>query len=227
MVLIHDFWLAFFMIFIAEMGDKTQLVSLTLATRYRARVVLAGIFAATLVIHVFSTALGNLAGGLLPADWIRFLSGLAFIGFGLWTLRGDSLKAGKCNPGKLTSPFFIVFFLFFCAELGDKTMLSTVCLASTCAFLPVWIGSTLGMVAADGIAILVGKVLGSRLPERLIKIGASLIFFSFGLVNAVRGAMELHPATWPLGGIVIALMSILFLHQRRQAEGLCKDDFHL
>jgi len=78
------------------MWDKTQLVTLTLATGFCARLVLAGIFAATLVIHVFSTALGNLAGGLLPADRIRFISGLAFIGFGLWTLRGDSLDEGKC-----------------------------------------------------------------------------------------------------------------------------------
>jgi putative Ca2+/H+ antiporter (TMEM165/GDT1 family) len=203
------------MIFIAEMGDKTQLVTLMLATRYCARVVLAGIFAATLVIHVASTALGHLAGGLLPADWIRFISGLAFIGFGLWTLRGDSLDGGNCSIGKLRSPFFIVFFMFFCAEIGDKTMLATVCLGSTCSFLPVWIGSTLGMVASDGIAILVGKVLGSRLPERLIKIGAAVIFFAFGLIGVVQGAMKLHPVTWPLGALVIALLSLLFLYRRR------------
>jgi Na+-transporting NADH:ubiquinone oxidoreductase subunit NqrB len=73
------------------------------------------------------------------------------------------------------------------------------------------------MVASDGIAILVGKVLGSRLPERLIKIGAALIFFAFGLIGTVQGAMKLHPVTWPLGAFVIGLLSLLFLYRRRPA----------
>ena len=73
----QDFWLSLVMIFIAELGDKTQLVSLVLATRFNTRVVLTGIFAATLVVHIFSAALGNLVGGLLPESWVLFLSGLA------------------------------------------------------------------------------------------------------------------------------------------------------
>ncbi len=215
----HDFWLALLIVFIAEMGDKTQLVSLALATRFNPRVVLSGIFAATLVVHVFSAALGRIFGDLLPADWVQFLSGLAFIAFGLWTLRGDSLDDDPNRNRRLTSPFLLVFTVFFLAELGDKTMLSTVTLAATGAFVPVWLGSTLGMVLADGLAIAVGKVMGARLPERHIKVGAALIFFAFGLWGAVRGGMNLHPVVWALGFMAVSALSVVFLFRRKNPSG--------
>ncbi len=145
----QDFWLSFGMIFLAELGDKTQLVALTLATRYKASLVLAGIFVATLAVHIVSAVLGGVMGGLLPTDWIKFAAGVAFIGFGFWTLRGDCLEEGedgRCR--RIASPFWLVFVTFFLAELGDKTMLGTVTLAATGAFIPVWIGSTLGMVVS-------------------------------------------------------------------------------
>lgn len=211
----HDFWLSLVMIFIAELGDKTQLVSLVLATRFNTRVVLAGIFAATLVVHIFSAALGNLVGGLLPESWVLFLSGLAFIAFGFWTLRGDSLD-GEAEPHKrLASPFFVVFTVFFLAELGDKTMLGTVTLATTGAFLPVWIGSTFGMVISDGLAIAVGKIMGARLPERLVKIGAAIIFFAFGMWGAVTGGAKLSPMVWGLGFLVMVTLVYFMLFYRR------------
>lgn len=107
-----------FIVFIAEMGDKAQLVSLILATRYNARLVLAGIFIATLIVRVFSAALCNLAGELLPADWIRYLAGPAFIGFGLWTLRGDSLDTSvvASNHERLAD-----FMLHFRTKLINNT----------------------------------------------------------------------------------------------------------
>jgi putative Ca2+/H+ antiporter (TMEM165/GDT1 family) len=101
----QDFCVSSLMIFLAELGDKTQLVALTLATRYNTRVVLAGIFVATLLVHVFSAALGNLAGDLLPTHWIQYLAGIAFVGFGLWTLRGDCLDGDDCGHQSRISPF--------------------------------------------------------------------------------------------------------------------------
>jgi len=214
----HDFWLSLVMIFIAELGDKTQLVSLALATRYNVRVVLAGVFAATLVVHIFSVALGKLAGGLLPEHWVRFLSGLAFIAFGLWTLRGDSLNSEPKAHGRLASPFFVVFTVFFLAELGDKTMLGTVTLAATGAFVPVWLGSTLGMVISDGLAIGVGALMGTRLPERPVKVGAALIFFAFGLWGAVTGGMQLSPVVWVVGFLAMAGFCFLMLFSRKETD---------
>ena len=91
----------------------------------------------------------------------------------------------------LASPFLIVTVTFFLAELGDKTMLGTVTLAASYSWVPVWIGSTLGMVLSDGLAIWVGHVLGKKLPERAIKIGAAGIFFVFGFYYVLKGANEL------------------------------------
>jgi Ca2+/H+ antiporter, TMEM165/GDT1 family len=85
----EEFLLSLGLIFVAELGDKTQLVALTLATRFRAGVVLAGIFVATLLVHLLSVGLGGMTGAFLSRGWIELLSGLAFIGFGLWTIRGE------------------------------------------------------------------------------------------------------------------------------------------
>lgn len=186
------FWLSLGLIFLAELGDKTQLVALLLATRFKAGVVLAGIFVATLAVHALSVALGGATSHLLPRGWIYFLSGLAFIGFGWWTWRGDTLEDEEdYSNRRYRSPFVIVFITFFLAELGDKTMLSTVTLAASQDLFPVWLGSTLGMVISDGLAIGVGRILGKQLPERAIKIGAALIFVGFGFFYSVLGGMDL------------------------------------
>ncbi|MHB0998900.1 MAG: TMEM165/GDT1 family protein [Armatimonadota bacterium] len=199
------FWLSMVMVFLAELGDKTQLVALSLSCRFNAKVVLAGVFVATLVVHVISVGLGGGMGKILPDAWIQFIAGLAFIGFGLWTLRGDSLDdEGDKSTRKARSPFWIVVITFFLAELGDKTMLSTVSLATDNPIIPVWLGSTLGMVISDGLAILVGQVMGKRLPEKAIKIGASCIFFAFGIYKTVVGGMQLPQITWALAVVVVA-----------------------
>jgi putative Ca2+/H+ antiporter (TMEM165/GDT1 family) len=217
----HDFWLSLGMIFLAELGDKTQLVAMTLAARYNARVVLAGIFSATLAVHVFSAAIGWWMGGLLPADWIGFLAGVAFIGFGFWTVRGDCLEDESGKSCTIGSPFWMVFVTFFLAELGDKTMLSTVTLATKGAFIPVWIGSTLGMVASDGLAIMIGRLLGKQLPERAVKIGASIIFFAFGAISMVQNGGKLPMVAWVIGAVVILILAGIFLRKtgaKRQKE---------
>jgi putative Ca2+/H+ antiporter (TMEM165/GDT1 family) len=176
------FFVSLFFVAIAEMGDKTQLVALAFATRYSPWVTLGGVFAATLVVHLFSVAIGEVLGLSLPTFWIQLGAGLAFIGFGLWTLRGDSLDDKADGRPPRFGPFLTVAVAFFLAELGDKTMLTTVTLASQHqAFIPVWLGSSLGMVAADGIAVILGVVAGRRLPERTIKLVAAAIFLLFGL----------------------------------------------
>lgn len=178
------FVIALFFVFIAEMGDKTQLVALAFATRYAAGTVLAGVFGATLVVHLFSVALGELLGLTIPVFWTKIFAGLAFIAFGLWTLRGDELDDDDGSAEPRFGPLMTVAIAFFLAELGDKTMLTTVTIATQHnAFVGVWIGSTVGMVAADGIAIIVGRVLGKQLPEKAIKYGAACIFLATGVAT--------------------------------------------
>jgi putative Ca2+/H+ antiporter (TMEM165/GDT1 family) len=215
------FWLSLVIIFIAELGDKTQLVALCLASRYNAWMVLAGITVATLAVHVISVLLGGGVGHLLPAAWIHLIAGLAFVGFGLWTLKGDSLDDENCGAARVRSPFWLVVTTFFLAELGDKTMLGTVTLAAGHALLPVWLGSTAGMVLSDGLAIVAGQMLGKRLPERMLQIGAAVIFFGFGLYRVTTGAMALPLYGWGIaaGALLLLLLGyrLLLLRERRAA----------
>lgn len=181
-----------FFIFAAEMGDKTQLVALTFAARFRARTVILGVFAATLLVHLFSVFIGELMGLALPTFWIGISAGVAFIGFGIWTLKGDKLEEEDRKKPDRFGPFLAVATTFFLAELGDKTMLATVTIASQQQqFIPVWIGSTLGMVVADGIAIIVGKYAGTRLPERAIKLTAGLLFIAVGIWTIAENLVKL------------------------------------
>src|SRR5947209_7001657 len=98
----YPFVLSLFLVFAAEMGDKTQLVALAFATRYATRTVLVGVFAATLLVHLLSVGIGEVLGLTVPLFWVQALSGLAFIVFGLWTLRGDKLK----DEERQTEPHF-------------------------------------------------------------------------------------------------------------------------
>lgn len=166
-----------------------------------------------------------------PPGWIEIAAGLAFIGFGIWTLRGDSLEDNTCSNIKCRSPFLCVATTFFLAELGDKTMLSTVAIAANypAELFWVWIGSSLGMVVSDGLAILVGVILGKSLPERAVKIGASLVFFGFGIWNVLRGVsivqtvVKLPPCTWVVLTLLVAAFVISKMSRpRKLAESVTK-----
>lgn len=176
------FWISLLFVFAAEMGDKTQLVALAFATRFKAWIVLVGVFIATIVVHLFSVFIGEVLGFALPIFWVKILAGIAFIAFGLWTLRGDKLADDENPASSRFGPLLTVATTFFLAELGDKTMLMTITIASEQkSFVAVWLGSTVGMVVADGIAIVIGIVMGKKLPENLLKYGAAGVFIISGL----------------------------------------------
>lgn len=166
---------------------------MTFAARYRALTVIIAITISTALIHLVSVGLGAAVGLALPTHTINIIAGIAFLGFAAWTLRGDELtdeEAAKAQRETTRSALLTVGIAFFLAELGDKTMLATITLATDHGLLGTWIGSTLGMVAADALAIGVGHVLGARLPERTIRIGAAVIFVVVGallILDGVRG----------------------------------------
>jgi putative Ca2+/H+ antiporter (TMEM165/GDT1 family) len=181
---------AFGAIFVAEMGDKSQLMALTFATRFRAIPILVGIAIATAAVHAVSVVIGAILQVNLPTTVILVVAGGLFLGFGAWTLRGDTLsdeERAKAERAGGRGAVVTASVAFFLAELGDKTMLATITLATTYAPLGVWLGSTLGMVAADALAIVVGRQLGTRLPERAVRIGAAVLFFVFGTALLVDG----------------------------------------
>jgi putative Ca2+/H+ antiporter (TMEM165/GDT1 family) len=202
--------LSFAVIFVAEMGDKTQLVAMMFALRYRWWVVLAAITAATTAVHVVSVAIGHYLGAALPTHLLGLLAGAMFVFFGLWTLRGDSLSDEEASrTEKATAPaFFVVLSAFFLAELGDKTMLATITLAADHDWVGVWIGSTLGMVVADGLAIVVGAVAGKHLPERLIQLTAAALFVVFGVYLLLENALPATPGA-VLVAVTVAIVAVL------------------
>lgn len=179
-----EFWQSLGLIAAAEMGDKSQLVALAFATRFKAWVVLLGVTVATLVVHLGSVFLGKAIDTALPEAWVTGAAGVAFIGFGLWTLRGDRLDDDPTAKPSRWGPFLTVAVTFFISELGDKTMLATVTLATGGgSLIGVWLGSTAGMVLADAVSIVVGMVLGKRLPARAVRYGAAAIFLVTGVVT--------------------------------------------
>lgn len=188
----YAFLLSTAVIFVAELGDKSQLMAMTFAARYRARDVLIGITVATAIVHLLSVGIGYWIGDAFADHQgaISMVAGLAFLGFALWTLRGDELTDEEAEKARRSTGMavFAVGGAFFLAELGDKTMLATITLATQEGWLGTWIGSTVGMVLADALAIGVGALLGRKLPERVVKYGAAALFAIFGLLLIADGA---------------------------------------
>jgi Ca2+/H+ antiporter, TMEM165/GDT1 family len=221
--------LSFAVIFVAEMGDKTQLVAMMFALRYRWWVVLAAIAAATTAVHVLSVAIGHYLGAALPTHLLGLIAGAAFIFFGLWTLRGDSLSDEEASRAERAAApaFFVVTSAFVLAELGDKTMLATITLAADNDWLGVWIGSTLGMVVADGLAIIVGAVAGKHLPERLIQITAAALFLLFGAYMLLENIFSTASAVIVAGSaiaIVLAFAAALWMLPDRLRPAVLKSE---
>jgi len=185
-----SFFSSFFLIAVAELGDKTQLLALSFAAKYNPYKVLAGIFIGSIVIQLFSALIGRQISFFIPALYIKLLVGLSFIGFGLWTIRESDDGNGKEKAANRFGPVLTVALAFFIAELGDKTQLATISLAAEYrSFLGVWLGSTLGMVAADAVAVLIGVLAHKHLPVKLIKYFSAAIFIFFGLM-IIYGAMS-------------------------------------
>lgn len=220
---------SFGVVFVAELGDKSQLMALTFATRYRALPVLIGITLATAVVHGISVAVGHELGSALPTGWIALVAAVAFLGFGAWTLRGDTLTDDEQAKAERSTGSAVVAasVAFFLAELGDKTMLATITLATQYGAFGTWLGSTLGMVAADALAILVGRRLGRHLPENVIKVGAASLFGLFGvwlLVDAlgeldagpaVAAVLDHHLAGWIALGLGVVALTAGTVGRRR------------
>ena len=187
--------LAFGAIFIAEFGDKSQLLILAFATRYPARPVVIGVVLAATIIQGISVAVGAAAGSVLPPGVVEVVSGLAFLAVAAWTLLGDDDgEADKDAPsGRRLAGMALVLTVaaaFVASELGDKTMLATFALAAQQGALPTWIGSTAGEVAANLVAVVVGRQAGHRLSPRMIRIGSAALFALAGAAVLIGAAMR-------------------------------------
>jgi Ca2+/H+ antiporter, TMEM165/GDT1 family len=170
-------------VFLAELGDRSQLLTMTYALRYRWWVVLTGVAIASFAVHGFAVAVGHFLGATLPARPMAFASAVAFLIFAVWAWR-EGAESGGENVSTPREPRFALLTVvssFVLAEISDKTALAAVTLASDHNWVGVWIGTTLGMILADGLAIGAGLLLHRRLPEQLLHFLASLLFLLFGL----------------------------------------------
>lgn len=178
------FFTTFGIIFLAELGDKTQLTAMALATRYPWKKIFIGIALAFAVLNVGAVALGKFLFAVLPIFWIKLVSGGLFLFFGISTLRGgDGDKDGEKGPASARGPVLTAFLMILLAELGDKTQLVTTSLAAQHESpLSVFAGSTLALWGVSLLGIFIGKQLMRVIPLGTIHRVAGVLFLVFGLV---------------------------------------------
>jgi putative Ca2+/H+ antiporter (TMEM165/GDT1 family) len=171
---------------LAEIGDKTQILSLMLAARFqRPLPIIFGILFATLANHAAAGLAGTFFGSLLSGPWMRRILGISFLSVAVWALFPDKYE-GDDEGLSRAGAFLSTLCAFFLAEIGDKTQIATIGLAARFeAFYPVVIGTTLGMMLANIPAVLLGHKLANNLPLKAIRIVAALVFAVLGVLTLI------------------------------------------
>ncbi|MDY0088643.1 MAG: TMEM165/GDT1 family protein [Coriobacteriia bacterium] len=212
--MVHVLIITAVLVAIAELGDKTQMLSLMLACRYPPRQVFVGVLIAVTALQLLATVAGTLVGDLLPERLLAWVTAALFIGFGVWSLRDASSTDGEdgapvCGTWGAVVTVAAAFFL---AELGDKTQVLTFAIAAdpaaaarilaplgvnnpsqastTGVFLGVWLGSIIGMMVVNGLAIWAGNIIGRRVSRSTVARVSGVLFIIFGmvtLISAYRG----------------------------------------
>lgn len=185
----HTLWIAFAGVALAELGDKTQLLSLVLAARYRKPwPIVLGILVATLVNHALAALAGEWLGTLLTPNVQRWLVGLSLLAVAAWTLKPDHVDADDvATPMRARGVFVATTLAFFLAEMGDKTQIATLILGAD--FHPYWqvvAGSTLGMLAVNVPTVWLGARYAQRIPLKLTRTLAAVLFAALGLWVLLR-----------------------------------------
>lgn len=205
----------FFTEFIAEMGDKTQLMLIALTSKYKLKDIILGTAAAILVLNGLAVLAGGLVSEFIPEWLIKIIAALASLYFAASTLAGDDDDEEEGGKSKIQFAPLAVFCTFFVAELGDKTQLTAITFGANegmgAAFI-VWIGCSLGLFLADILGMLVGYLLKSKTPEGLLNTLAFVIFAIFGIYTSYQAlnliSESVCPITvWPL----LAAVTVVFV----------------
>jgi putative Ca2+/H+ antiporter (TMEM165/GDT1 family) len=181
-MMLETIFSSFLLVAASEIGDKTQLLAFSLATRFRKPwPIMGGILVATILNHALASSVGSWISDHVPARVMAAILAATFIGFGIWTLKPDTLEESE-RPERFGA-FVTSAILFFLAEMGDKTQLATVALAAQFhSVVLVTVGTTLGMMAADGPAVFLGERLAGRVQMKWIRWTAASLFILFGAV---------------------------------------------
>jgi putative Ca2+/H+ antiporter (TMEM165/GDT1 family) len=178
---------------LGELGDKTQLLALLLAVRYRRPLpIIAGILASTVVNHLLAALAGTWVRDHLRPDLLHYIVGFSFLAVALWTLKPDELDASEAHrTGPRLGVFGVTVVAFFLAEFGDKTQIATALLAARFGNLPLVVaGTTLGMLLIDGPSVIFGDRLANRIPLHWVRRGSALVFAVLGVLvfyDAIAG----------------------------------------
>jgi putative Ca2+/H+ antiporter (TMEM165/GDT1 family) len=179
-----DFLTSTALVALAEMGDKTQLLAILLATRLRKPwPIIAGIFCATIANHFLAALLGHWVAGVMQAPWFRTAVALGFIAMAAWTLVPDSMDDdGPGHAPSSAGAFLTTLVAFFLVEMGDKTQIATVALGARFDNVyAVTLGTTLGMMIANVPAVLLGEALVKRIPLAPMRYAAAALFLGLGV----------------------------------------------
>lgn len=201
--------------FIAEMGDKTQLMLVALTSRFKLRDIIIGTAAAILVLNGLAVLLGGLVSEIIPTWLIRLVAASAFLFFAITSLKGDDDEEEAKEENVSRFAPLTIFCTFFVAELGDKTQLTAITFGANegmNAAVTVWLACSIGLFAADILGMLIGYLLKSNTPDGLLNTLAFFIFAIFGNITMYEGLGLLlgknHPAVFPVT-MIIAVLFIL------------------
>ena len=227
------FFKIFFTEFIAEMGDKTQLMLIALTSKYKLKDIIFGTAVAILVLNGLAVLAGGLVSEFIPGWLIKTVAALAFLHFAASTIAGDDdEEEEEGGNSKIKFAPFAVFCTFFVAELGDKTQLTAITFGANEgmeAAIVVWIACSLGLFAADILGMLVGYLLKSKTPEGLLNTLAFVIFSVFGVYTLYQGLKLISTGVcpipvWPvliIATVAFAVLCVcLFVKREKKAAQL-------
>ncbi len=217
-----------FTMFIAEMGDKTQLLMIAMTSRFRLRDILIGSAASILALNGLAVALGALISQIIPTWLIKIIAALAFFYFAWSTIKRvtDNEETSEQKDSRIP-PILTVFGTFFLAELGDKTQLTAITFAANegaNSSLPtavlIWLACSIGLFLADMIGMLAGQLIQKKLPDGFLDILAFVIFAVFGFTTMAGGIglLTAGALSWIIAACVLIIFAVIcfFTWQKQQ-----------
>lgn len=220
----------FCMVFFAEMGDKTQLLVLAFASKYKLRSILLGVGCAVVLLTGAAVWVGSLISTLIPMEYVKLLAGILFLAFALLSLRSEPTEENRKKAGHLPA-WLAVGCAFFIAELGDRTQIATMSKAAVAdGFFPmlmVFFGSALAMMASNSLALLVIHKLGKQIKEAVFQKISVAIFALFGLLSIGEAAREFAVADQQFvlamgitaGAFFAAMLLLIQIKKKRERHG--------
>lgn len=185
------FGAAFFVVLLAEMGDKTQFVVMAFAAKYDWKKVLAGMTIGIVLVHAAAVAAGSIIGRFIPQDLMALLAALIFLGFGIWTLCAKGEEDEEDEGDSSYGPIWSVAITFILGEMGDKTQFATMTMAAQYgSWLQVLLGAVAGMLLADCMGLILGTFLHRKLPAKTMRYISGGIFLLFGAFGLIQSGMK-------------------------------------